>query len=80
MRKATIRDLRYRFKEIEALLRNGDEIVITKRKRAIARLRPEPSAVKPDLPDFKSRLQSIFGEKVLGVSGADLIRLDRDRE
>jgi len=77
MRKATVRDLRYRFKEIEALLRNGDEIVITKRKRAIARLRPEPAAVKPAVPDFKKRLESIFGGNLLEVSGADLLGLDR---
>ena len=38
MRKATVRDLRYRFREVEELLRAGEEIQITKRKRAIARL------------------------------------------
>ncbi len=40
MKKATVRDLRYRFREVENLLREGEEIEITKRKRVIARLLP----------------------------------------
>ena len=38
MRKASVRDLRYSFKKIERLLREGEEIQITKRRRVIARL------------------------------------------
>jgi len=34
MRRATVRDLRYRFSEIENLLQHGEEIEITKRRRA----------------------------------------------
>jgi hypothetical protein len=36
MRKASLRDLRYEFKKIERLLRQGEEIQITKRRRVIA--------------------------------------------
>jgi len=35
MKKATVRDLRYRFSVVEDLLRDGEEIHITKRKRFI---------------------------------------------
>jgi len=35
-----VRDLRYNFPQIEALLHSGEEIQITKRKRVIARLLP----------------------------------------
>ena len=35
-----MRDLRYNFPQIEALLHSGEEIQITKRKRVIARLLP----------------------------------------
>jgi antitoxin (DNA-binding transcriptional repressor) of toxin-antitoxin stability system len=38
MRKASVCDLRYRFSEVERLLEDGEEIEITKRSRAIARL------------------------------------------
>ena len=46
MKKASVRDLRYRFREVEDLLREGQEIQITKRKRVIARLLPAKPAVR----------------------------------
>lgn len=46
MKKASVRDLRYRFSKVEDLLRDGEEIHITKRKRVIARLLP-PERLRP---------------------------------
>jgi antitoxin (DNA-binding transcriptional repressor) of toxin-antitoxin stability system len=79
MKKATVRDLRYRFSEVERLLREGEEIEITKRKRVIARLVPPKSVRRPKRPDFLARLKKIYGRKMLKVSGAELIAQDRDR-
>jgi antitoxin (DNA-binding transcriptional repressor) of toxin-antitoxin stability system len=79
MTKASVRDLRYAFKKIERLLLQGEEIQITKRRRVIARLVPESAEVPKKMPDFRARMRSIFGDKVLAVSGADLISADRDR-
>jgi antitoxin (DNA-binding transcriptional repressor) of toxin-antitoxin stability system len=80
MTKASVRDLRYEFKKIERLLRQGEEIQITKRRRVIARLVPESEeGAKKKMPDFRARMRAIFGDKVLAVSGADLISADRDR-
>ena len=79
MTKASVRDLRYDFKKIERLLLKGEEIQITKRRRVIARLVPESGEVAKKMPDFEARMRSIFGDKVLTVSGADLISADRDR-
>jgi hypothetical protein len=31
------------------------------------------------MPDFLARMRAIFGDRVLEVSGAELIRQDRDR-
>jgi antitoxin (DNA-binding transcriptional repressor) of toxin-antitoxin stability system len=78
MKKASIRDLRYGFKQIERLLHQGEEIQITKRRRIIARLVPESSEAKP-IPDFLARMRTIYGDKVLAVSGAELISSDRSR-
>ncbi len=79
MRKASIRDLRYRFSVVENLLREGQEIQITKRKRVIARLLPpEPPATVP-MPDFLARQKKIFGKKRLKVSGAALLAKERER-
>jgi len=79
MKTATVRDLRYRFPEIEARLRDGEEIQISKRKRVIARLVPERSRPKRSWPDFMARLQQMYGKKRLKVSGAELLAQERDR-
>jgi antitoxin (DNA-binding transcriptional repressor) of toxin-antitoxin stability system len=79
MTKASIRDLRYEFKKIERLLLKGEEIQITKRRRVIARLVPETEGVAKKLPDFEARVRKIYGDKMLTVSGAELIAWDRDR-
>jgi antitoxin (DNA-binding transcriptional repressor) of toxin-antitoxin stability system len=79
MRTATVRDLRYRFPEVETLLRDGEEVQITKRKRVIARLVPVSSAVCAKRPDFLARLKRIYGDTVLKVSGAELLAQERDR-
>lgn len=76
MKNATVRDLRYRFPEIEARLREGEAIPITKRKRVIARLVP----VKPrrrSWPDFLARLKRIYGRKVSKMTGAELVAWGR---
>jgi antitoxin (DNA-binding transcriptional repressor) of toxin-antitoxin stability system len=79
MRRASIRDLRYRFKKIERLLHQGEEVQITKRRHVIARLVPENARSAPQMPDFLDRLHSIYGDKMLEVSGAELIAQDRRR-
>ena len=80
MRKASVRDLRYRFREVENLLRDGEEIQITKRKRIIARLVPAKPAARGRRPDFLGRLKKIYRGKPLKVSGAELVSRDRDRD
>lgn len=80
MKSATVRDLRYRFPEIEAGLREGEEIQITKRRRLIARLVPA-KAPRPRKgpPDFMAMLKAIYGNKVLKVTGAELVAEQRGR-
>ena len=78
MKQASVRDLRYAFKKIERLLRQGEEIQITKRRQVIARLIPANPNPSP-MPDFLARLRAIYGDKVLRVSGAELISQDRSR-
>lgn len=77
MTRASVRDLRYKFHEVEDLLRQGEEIQITKRKRVIARLVPERDKKTPQMPDFLGRLKKIYG-KPLKVTGAELIAKDRE--
>lgn len=79
MATASVRDLRYEFKKIERLLRQGEEVQITKRRRVIARLVPESAEGAKEVPDFEARRRRIYGEKVLAVSGAELVSIDRSR-
>ena len=52
---------------------------MTKRKRVIARLVPEPVKAQPKLPDFKAQMKKIYGDKVFKVSNAELIAEGRER-
>jgi antitoxin (DNA-binding transcriptional repressor) of toxin-antitoxin stability system len=79
MKQASVRDLRYHFNEVEHLLRDGEEVQITKRKRVVARLLPAEVVADPQRPDFKARLKKIYGDKVLKVSGAELLARERTR-
>ena len=78
MASATVRDLSFNFSQIEARLRQGEEVEIRKRKRVIAKLVPlTAEASKPYLPDFAARQRKIFGDNVMTVSGADIAAWDR---
>ena len=79
MKQASVRDLRYAFKKIERLLHQGEEIQITKRRKVIARLVPERGEPAVAMPDFLERLRTIYGDKMLKVSGAELVAEDRRR-
>ena len=77
MKTVSVRDLRYDFPKVEEMLRSGEEIRVTKRRKVIARLTPEPIDRRP-LPDFLGQMKEIFGDKVLKVTGAEIISEDRD--
>jgi antitoxin (DNA-binding transcriptional repressor) of toxin-antitoxin stability system len=79
MKRATLRDLRYKFSVVENLLEAGEEIEITRRKRVIARLLPPAKAGNTKRPDFIERLRRIYGTKRLKTSGADLLAEERAR-
>lgn len=68
MKTATVRDLRYDFPKIEAWLRAGEEIQITKGSKPLGRFLPESKAAKrkttPSQPDYLARAKRIFGERV----------------
>jgi antitoxin (DNA-binding transcriptional repressor) of toxin-antitoxin stability system len=78
MKKASVRDLRYRFSEVQRLLERGEKIEITKRREVIGQLLPvRPSSRRR--PDFLARLRSIYGDRTLEVSGVQLLAGERDR-
>ncbi|QNI31324.1 hypothetical protein H7849_19870 [Alloacidobacterium dinghuense] len=78
MKRASVRDLRYSFNKIERLLRQGQEIEITKRHTVIARLLPEAQGTVK-MPDFIGRLRAIYGDQIPATTGAEIVAEDRDR-
>jgi antitoxin (DNA-binding transcriptional repressor) of toxin-antitoxin stability system len=78
MKKATVRDLRYHFSEIETWLNKGEEIVVHKRRKMIARLLPvRPKA--ETYPDFSALRLRVFGAKKTRKTGTDLASEERGR-
>lgn len=78
MKTVAVRDLRHHFSEIEARLKQGEEIVIRKRNHVIAKLVPlSPHPETMDYPDFAARQRRIFGDKVLPATGVELVTQDR---
>jgi antitoxin (DNA-binding transcriptional repressor) of toxin-antitoxin stability system len=78
MKTVSIRDLRYDFPKVESLLKAGETVHLTRRRKVIARLVPEP-APPIAMPDFLADLKRIYGDQCLAVSGAELISQDRER-
>ncbi len=77
MTRATVRDLRYRFRQIEARLSKGEEIEVYKRNKPIGRLipiRPKPE----DYPDFAAIRRRIFGKKKARITGTQLVSEQRE--
>lgn len=76
MSKATVRQLRYRFREIEARLNKGEEIEVYKRKKMIGRLLP----VRPkneEYPDFAALSRRIFRRKKMKQTGTKIVSEQR---
>lgn len=77
MKTATIRDLRYDFPKIEAWLRAGEEIEITKHSKPIAKLtkpgEPTPKPLPPH-PDYQARLKRIWGDRVFTAAEVEEMR------
>lgn len=67
MKTASVRELRQNFPRILAWIQAGDEVAITLRRQAVARLvpcRPKKAKKKP-WPDIQARLKKVFKGKVI---------------
>ena len=67
MKTATIRDLRYDFPKLEAWLAGGEEILITKHSKPVAKISlptEEISGKLPPPPDYAARRKRIWGDRV----------------
>ena len=61
MKTATVRHLRNNFSEIARWLKDGEQVLITMRKKVIARLTPESSGDRTiKMPYFAARIQEEY--------------------
>jgi len=69
MKTATIRDLRYDFSRVEAWIRNGSEIELTRHGRPIARITPlpKPTGRKLVKPDIMAQLKETWGDRIFSA-------------
>ena len=83
MKTATVRQIRNAFPSVLRLIRNGESVAITSRRKVVATLTP-PATQKPvrrsrPWADLDARLAELQLQPMLTVSGADLIAQERDR-
>ncbi|MCF7734105.1 MAG: hypothetical protein K9N23_20645 [Akkermansiaceae bacterium] len=77
MKTATVRDLRYDFPKIESWLAGGEEILITKHAKPIARLTAATAVTEgplPPLPDFEARRKKTWGDRFFTQAEVDEMR------
>jgi len=76
MKTATVRDLRYDFPRIEAWLESGQEVLITKHSKPVARVSPAPIAkpVKLKHPDYAARRKRIWGDRIFTAAEVEEMR------
>ena len=77
MKTATIRDLRYDFPKLEAWLAGGEEILITKHSKPVAKISlptEKFSGKLPPHPDYRARLKRIWGDRVFSQDEVEVMR------
>jgi antitoxin (DNA-binding transcriptional repressor) of toxin-antitoxin stability system len=78
MKTATVRQIRNAFPTVLRMLKNGESIAITSRRKVVATLSPPPALTRPRQawPDLETRFSGT-GDTSLNM--AELISADRDR-
>lgn len=81
MKTTTVRDMQHRLSAILSEVERGEEIVITRRGKVVARLVPPPRPMEPNLrwPDSLARMRSIFPDGPPAGTPASAI-IDEQRE
>jgi antitoxin (DNA-binding transcriptional repressor) of toxin-antitoxin stability system len=77
VKTATVRDLRYDFPKLEAWLAGGEEILITKHSKVVAKISratETPAAKLPPHPDYEARRKRIWGDRVFTQAEVDEMR------
>ena len=77
MKTTTIRELRHDTTTVLSWVAGGESVEIRKRGIPVALLSPRKRPEKVVRPDFAARMQEIYGDGMLPVTGTDLISESR---
>jgi len=74
MKTASVRDIQHHFCKVLALVEKGEEVLVTRRNKTVARLVPFSPAdpVCGPMPDFAARARAIWGMQSRKAPGAPL--------
>lgn len=74
-----MRQVQHRLSEVMKWVEDGEEVVILRRNRVVARIVPPgPASGVPKWPDFTGRARRIWGKRVRGKPLARIISEDRE--
>ena len=77
MESVNIRSLKHETGKLLERVQLGESIEIRRRNEAIAVISPIKKRETSPRPDFKNRLQEIYGKTILGQTATELIRDER---
>jgi antitoxin (DNA-binding transcriptional repressor) of toxin-antitoxin stability system len=80
MKTVTVRDVQHNFGAILALLEHEEEIVVTRRNRAVARIVPAHVAQAPDWSVLRNLHRNIFSQGPVSQASIDDIMRDQRGE
>jgi prevent-host-death family protein len=75
MNEVSIRELQQNLRQVMQKVERGQALVVTRRRRPIARLVPlrERQPATP-WPDLEARTRSVFGNRLVGLAGSQVVR------
>jgi antitoxin (DNA-binding transcriptional repressor) of toxin-antitoxin stability system len=80
MKTASVRQIRSKFPMVLRMIQNGESVAITSRRKIVATLTPPPAKALAKRPwaDVDAYFKRLLAQPGLRVSGAEMIREDRD--
>jgi antitoxin (DNA-binding transcriptional repressor) of toxin-antitoxin stability system len=77
MKSATIRDVQHNLSEVLSWVEQGEQVLVFRRKKLVARLVP-PGPAPVESPDFIARARSAWGPKPRGKPLSEIVAEGRE--
>ncbi len=73
MKQTTIRELKHETSKVLAVVEAGEMMEVRRRNHLVAILSPPSRSKAVVKPDFAVRMKEIYGERVMEITGTDLV-------